>query len=783
MIGQTGAEAILALTAVQPTIRADQTPESTTRLSGLTAGQAASNSVDPTRANTYLLRDTIANGGFVLSALTLIDEQLDKFTSYLDQIQQAATQLESLEEGSAACIAQRSTLADLEKDLSSFIGSQVHAKDLELTSVMDSNAKEEFVSWLTLEEVGNEQATAQQIQAVEVDFVELFNHSHNPQSCEHCLANAQIAAASSQTDTPYLSEVPSTTSNEVSGATTSISTSSSINSILMSSRWDLSGDDTLTYSYYDGSVAYDSNYNAAGLNLGNPQPVDTYGSGNSGLLDNAFSAWDAVGEFEFSKVTESGTDIGELRVAYTDRSSSAAAFAINPGSSPINGDIYFEIEDTDIAGADDFDIEGQGTGGFNYFAALHEIGHALGLSHPFDGSSGTGVTLPIDQDDFRATVMSYVQSDRNLLFQWNNDGSANFSKIYASTPMPLDIRAIEHLYGKETTGNSDSDQTHSFTPDGTTGMYHQIRTIYDSGGTDTLDASAFTRGSVINLTGGKYSSLGVYSQADQVSDLANNFGVAESYFEGVIAVYDAQASASNAYYAPYARSAVFTGEDNVAIAKSSVIENAVGGSGNDTITGNSAANTLTGGGGNDTIQGGWGVDIATFSGQRSAYSITEISSGTYTVSHDNGGADGTDTLSSVELARFADGSGGYDYYDLGAGTSSSSVPDSVSEFAAPYFSAVTRQDFKEIIETTDLMLANVNRQRARLGATLNRLDHIVSNLVNNSTNIKIAAGTQQDADYAVEMTRLAKTMILQKAASHVLRSSAESPRSVLGLIS
>ena len=781
MIGQTGIETVLAMTTAQPAVRVDRTQENTDSLSELTSGQTSTGSIDPTRANTYVLRDTIANGGFVLSALTLIDEQLDNFTSYLDQIQQAATQLKALEEGSEACIAQRSVLADLEKDLSSFIGTQVHAKDLELTSVMDSNAKEEFISWLTLEEAGNEQATSQQIQAVEVDFVELFNHSHNPQSCEHCLANAQIAA-SSQTDTPILSEVPSTTTNEVTGATTSISTSSSINSILMSSRWDLSGDDTLTYSYYDGSVAYDSNYNAAGLNLGNPQPVDTYGSGNSALLDNAFEAWDAVGEFEFSKVTESGTDIGELRVAYTDRSSSAAAFAINPGSSPINGDIYFEIEDTDIAGSDDFDIAGQGTGGFNYFAALHEIGHALGLSHPFDGSSGTGTTLPIDEDNFRATVMSYVQSDRNMLFQWNNDGSANFSKIYAATPMPLDIRAIEHLYGKETTGGSDGDQTYSFTPDATTGMYHQIRTLYDSGGTDTLDASAFSRGSVINLTGGKYSSLGVYSQADQVSDLAASFGLAASYFEGVIAVYDAQASASNAYYSSYDRSAVFTGADNIAIAKSSVIENAVGGSGDDTITGNASANTLTGGSGDDTIQGGWGVDTATFSGQRSAYTITETSTGNYTVSHNSGGADGTDTLASVELARFADGSGGYEYYDLAAGTSSSSIPTSVSEFAAPYFSAVTRQDFKEIIESTDLMLANVNSQRARLGATLNRLDHIVSNLVNNSNNIKIAVGTQQDADYAVEMTRLAKTMILQKAASQVLRGSAEAPRAVLGLL-
>ncbi len=80
------------------------------------------------------------------------------------------------------------------------------------------------------------------------------------------------------------------------------------------------------------------------------------------------------------------------------------------------------------------------------------------------------------------------------------------------------------------------------------------------------------------------------------------------------------------------------------------------------------------------------------------------------------------------------------------------------------------------------MLANVNSQRARLGTTLNRLDHIVSNLVNNSNNIKVAVGTQQDADYAVEMTRLAKTKILQKAASQVLRGSAEAPRAVLDLL-
>ena len=40
----------------------------------------------------------------------------------------------------------------------------------------------------------------------------------------------------------------------------------------------------------------------------------------------------------------------------------------------------------------------------------------------------------------------------------------------------------------------------------------------------------------------------------------------------------------------------------------SLIENAVGGSGNDTIAGNQAANVLTGGAGNDTLQGNAGND-------------------------------------------------------------------------------------------------------------------------------------------------------------------------------
>src|SRR5262249_56694422 len=49
--------------------------------------------------------------------------------------------------------------------------------------------------------------------------------------------------------------------------------------------------------------------------------------------------------------------------------------------------------------------------------------------------------------------------------------------------------------------------------------------------------------------------------------------------------------------------------NNLAIAYNVTIENAIGGSGNDTITGNDANNTLWGGPGNDTLLGGIGNDI------------------------------------------------------------------------------------------------------------------------------------------------------------------------------
>ena len=78
----------------------------------------------------------------------------------------------------------------------------------------------------------------------------------------------------------------------------------------------------------------------------------------------------------------------------------------------------------------------------------------------------------------------------------------------------------------------------------------------------------------------------------------------------------------------------------------------MGGAGDDDITGNYLANQFQGHGGDDTIRGGDGDDIVYYDGKIGDYTIT-TSGDTTTVTHKNNGADGTDTLTSIEYMQFA----------------------------------------------------------------------------------------------------------------------------------
>ena len=88
----------------------------------------------------------------------------------------------------------------------------------------------------------------------------------------------------------------------------------------------------------------------------------------------------------------------------------------------------------------------------------------------------------------------------------------------------------------------------------------------------------------------------------------------------------------------------------------------------------------------------------------------------------------------------------------------------------------------ETIDLIDAAIQRVNTQRATLGATSNRLGFTVNNLTSTSTNLSLARGTINDADYATETTNLAKNQILQKASIAMMAQANADYSKVLTLL-
>ena len=119
--------------------------------------------------------------------------------------------------------------------------------------------------------------------------------------------------------------------------------------------------------------------------------------------------------------------------------------------------------------------------------------------------------------------------------------------------------------------------------------------IWDGGGHDTYDFSNYTTNLKVDLSPGGWTT----TSATQLANLGG----------GHFAI--GNISNSLLYHGNTA----------------SLIEDAIGGSGNDIITGNVADNHLTGNGGNDTLDGGAGNDTAVYSGLQSNYQMVHNADG------------------------------------------------------------------------------------------------------------------------------------------------------------
>ena len=82
----------------------------------------------------------------------------------------------------------------------------------------------------------------------------------------------------------------------------------------------------------------------------------------------------------------------------------------------------------------------------------------------------------------------------------------------------------------------------------------------------------------------------------------------------------------------------------------------------------------------------------------------------------------------------------------------------------------------------DKAISYVNTERSKLGAVVNRLTHTVDNLANIVTNTQASRSRIKDTDYAAETAELARTQIIQQAATAMLAQANQAPQSVLALL-
>lgn len=298
-------------------------------------------------------------------------------------------------------------------------------------------------------------------------------------------------------------------------------------------------------------------------------------STQSAAAEFALSQFAAVSGLNFECLEGDAAAMADIRFGQSNQPSTAWGYY--PSDFEEGGDIWLG------RGAGYYDDPA--AGGYAWHTILHETGHALGLRHGHD----TGA-LSANRDSMEHSVMTY----RAFVGDPIVGGYSNAHGSYAQTLMREDIAAAQDAYGANYEHMS-GDTTYRWDPktgalaiDGeanTAPISNTVfMTIWDGGGTDCFDFSAYRSDASIDLRAGG-GSIGNIAQRAHLN--AHEPGAGEAI---------------------YASASVFTAHLHNGDQRA-LVENALGGRGDDKIIGNQTGNRLEGGRGEDKLVGMQGKDV------------------------------------------------------------------------------------------------------------------------------------------------------------------------------
>jgi len=388
----------------------------------------------------------------------------------------------------------------------------------------------------------------------------------------------------------------------------------------------------------------------------------------------ALAAWSAVSGIRFVEVSDQDAG-GRIRLGFHDFTGTTYSEYAGYSNYPMPS---YDNYNTDLflntAQVKDISLGSQG-----FQVLLHEMGHAIGLKHPFDGAN----TLPAAEDNTNNTLMSY-----------------NWISGNAQSPRQYDIEAIRYLYGRS--GASGTKYvwsgsvkalriTGSAASDFLLGGLHR-NIVSAGGGNDTIiggdqgDSIAGEAGHDSISSGAGNDSIDGGSGNDSIlsgdgNDLIKG-GLGNDYILSL--------NGNKSIDGGSGDDSISSGAGNDSIDGGSENDSISSGAGNDSIDGGSGNDSILSGDGNDLIKGGLGNDyILSLNGNKSidgGSGDDSISSGDGNDSIDGGAGDdsissgvgndlikgglGNDYILSFYGNKMIDGGAGDDSISSGAGNDS-----------------------------------------------------------------------------------------------------------------